>query len=203
MSNAIEKLVQGGGSGYFLGGTSMSTFESSEAWSVAMDLLTEPGAEQRLLHAVQTALETKNLGLEAEARLALGIFWQHLQKNGEAKRELERAMELGVGSEADRHCGETYLKAIGLGYRDGSFTESELVAGSIRDYVMSRLPEGLISDLVVSVDLEGGVRTHLEVERDLSEEEIGIVHAMIDEAVRAHDVSATPVNTPGVSAPRS
>lgn len=154
-----------------------------------MDLLNLPGAEQRLLHAVQTAIETGNVALEAEARLALGIYLQHGKKNGEARRELERAMELGVASEADRYCGETYLKAIDLGYSDGSFTESALVEGSIKQYVMSRLPEGLISDLLVSVDLNGGVRTSLEVERDLSEEEVGLVHRTIDEAVRAHDGS--------------
>jgi hypothetical protein len=154
-----------------------------------MDLLNEPGAEQRLLQAVQTALETGNVGLEAEARMALGIFWQHSHKNGDAKRELEKAMALGVASEADRHCGETYLKAIGMGYQDGSFTESELVAQSIKSYVMTRLPEGVISDLVVSVDLKGGVRTNLEVDRDLSEDEIALVHSMIDEAVRMHDGS--------------
>lgn len=167
----------------------MSSFESSEAWSVAMDLLNEAGAERRLLHAVHTALETGNRDLEAEARMALGIFWQHRQKNGEAKRELEKALELGGASEADRYCGEMYLKAIEMGYRDGSFTESALVAHSIRDYVMSRLPEGLISDLMVSVDPKGGVRTNLEVDRDLSEEEINLVHTTIDEAVDAHDGS--------------
>ena len=155
-----------------------------------MDLLNEPGAEQRLLHAVQTAIETKNVALEAEARMALGVFWQHREKNEEAKKELEKAIKLGLASEADRLCGETYLKAIELGYPDGSFTESALVARSIKQYVMSRLPEGLIAELIVSVDLKGGVRTNLEVDRDLSEEELDLVHTTIDEAVRAHDNGA-------------
>jgi hypothetical protein len=169
--------------------TRMSTFESCEAWGVAMDLLKEPGAEQRLLHAVRTALETGNVGLEAEARMALGIFWQHSRKNGEAKREIEKAMALGVASETDRQCGESYLKAIELGYQDGSFMESSQVALSIKHYVMSRLPEGLISELVVTVDPKGGVRTQVEVDRDLSEEEVALVHSTIDEAVRLHDDS--------------
>ena len=154
-----------------------------------MDLLKEPGAEQRLLHAVQTALETGNVGLEAEARMALGIFWQHSRKNGEAKREIEKALALGVASDADRDCGQTYLKAIEWGYQDGSFTETPQVAESITQYVMSRLPEGLISDLVVTVDLIGGVRTQVEVARDLSEDEIALVHSTLDEAVRLHDDS--------------
>lgn len=156
-----------------------------------MDLLNEPGAEQRLLHAVQTAIETGNVALEAEARMALGVFWQHQEKNEDAKRELEKAISLGLASDADRQCGETYLKAIELGYSDGSFTESALVARSIKQYVMSRLPEGLIAELIVSVDLKGGVRTNLEVDRDLSEEELDLVHSTIDQAVRAHDSSGT------------
>jgi len=154
-----------------------------------MDLLDEPGAEERLLHFVNEGVNTGNRQLEAEARVVLGIFWQHQEQSAKARRELEQALGLGLTSEDDRKCVEMYLKAIRMGYPGGSFVEGALVARSIRNYVTARLPDGMISDLRINVDEQGAVRTEVEVDRDLSDEELAQVNRTIEEAVRVHDGS--------------
>ncbi|MEM0970645.1 MAG: hypothetical protein AAGJ31_14915, partial [Verrucomicrobiota bacterium] len=108
----------------------MALFETSEAWCVAVDLLEDPGGEERLLQAVQLAVETGNRELEAEARTALGIFWQHRERNEEAKKEFDQALALGLSSEADEKCIERYVKGLEMGYPASSFAESAMVAHS-------------------------------------------------------------------------
>ncbi|MBU6303370.1 MAG: hypothetical protein KGS60_17620 [Verrucomicrobia bacterium] len=163
----------------------MVSHEDSEAWSVAIELHSDPEAEEKLVGAILTASETNHQELEAEARAALGIYYAHHGRIPDAMAHLERSLELmkqtpGPNREAALH----YLGQIERGQipfpGPGPGTGT---AEAIRSFVLERLPAGLISQLGVHISAEGGVRWEVEVSRPMSDAEARLLHDTIDAAL--------------------
>jgi hypothetical protein len=163
----------------------MVSHEDSEAWSVAIELHSEPGAEDKLVGAILTASETNNRELEAQARAALGIFYALHGRIPDAVAHLERSLELMKAAPGpDRDAVIDYLRQIergqvtSLGAGPGHGT-----AEAIREFVLERLPPGLISQLGVHISAEGGVRWDVEVSRPMTDAEARLLHDTIDAAL--------------------
>jgi hypothetical protein len=161
----------------------MVSHEDSEAWSVAIELHSKPGAEDQLVGAIVTASETSNLALEAQARAALGMYYAHHGRFPDAVAHLERSLEImRTAPGPDRDAAEHYLDLIERG-QVPTVGPGPATAQAIREFVLERLPPGLISQLGVRISPEGGVRWDVEVSRPLSDAEARILHDAIDAAL--------------------
>ncbi len=161
----------------------MVSHEDSEAWSVAIELHSKPGAEDQLVGAIATASETNNIALEAQARAALGMYYAHHGRFPEAVAHLERSLELmQPPSGPDHEAATHYLDLIELG-KVPTVGPGPATAQAIREFVLDRLPPGLISHLGVRISPEGGVRWDVEVSRSLSDAEARMLHDAIDAAL--------------------
>tara|TARA_R110002096_G_scaffold16106_28_gene55174 strand:+ start:4793 stop:5296 length:504 start_codon:yes stop_codon:yes gene_type:complete len=162
----------------------MLSHEESEAWSVAMELQNQPDAEEQLSNAIQTAQQDGNTVLEGEARTALGIYYQHKGRMDEARLFLEHAISVMDEGLADYAVGRQHLDALNSGLDCGCHNNGAKVAKFIEEYVLSRLPEGMVSHFGVTVKNDGKVNLDLEVTREISNEEEQLVNDTIDEALR-------------------
>jgi len=161
----------------------MVSHEDSEAWSVAIELHSKPGAEDQLVGAIVTASETNNVALEAQARAALGMYYAHHGRMPDAIAHLERSMDLMKKSPGpDRDAAADYLDLIERN-QVPTVGPGPATAEAIREFVLGRLPAGLISQLGVRISPEGGVRWDVEVSRPLSDSEARLLHDSIDAAL--------------------
>jgi hypothetical protein len=168
----------------------MVSHEDSEAWSVAIELHSKPGAEDQLVGAIVTASETNNILLEAQARAALGVFYAHHGRMVDAIAHLERSLELlGKNPGPDRDAALHYLDLIERN-QVPTVGPGPATAEAIREFVLDRLPRGLISHLGVRISPEGGVRWDVEVSRPLSDAEARLLHDSIDAALARYQPKA-------------
>jgi len=161
----------------------MDPHRDSEAWSVAMELYGHPTAEDQLIGAISTAAESGNLELEAQARAALGIYYAHHGRGGDALAHLERSVRLMPLPCPDKAAAVQYLAALREGHAASLADPGGNTARLIREFVLQRLPDGLISRLGVRISPEGGVKWDVEVSRPLSDEEARLLHDLIDQAL--------------------
>jgi hypothetical protein len=161
----------------------MVSHEDSEAWSVAIELHSKPGAEDQLVGAIITASETNNTELEAQARAALGIYYAHHGRMPDAIAHLERSLELLPKSPGpDRAAAMQYLDLIDRN-QVPTVGPGPATAEAIRSFVLDRLPPGIIHQLGVRISPEGGVRWDVEVSRPLTDAEARLLHDTIDAAL--------------------
>ncbi len=163
--------------------TTMLSHEDSEAWSVAMELHDQPNAEQQLGSAIQTALDDQNTELEGQARTALGIYYQHQGRIDDARAFLEHAVTVVAPTDADYAAAQFHLDSLNSDVSCGCREHESEVARYIRHFVLSRIPEGLISHFAADVKADGNVTLDVEVTRELNDEEEQLVNATIDEAL--------------------
>jgi len=118
----------------------MVSHEDSEAWSVAIELHSKPGAEDQLVGAIVTASETNNVPLEAQARAALGMDDAHHGRMPDAIAHLERSLELMKKSPgADRDAVSEYLDLIER-KQVPTVGPGSATAEAIREFVLERSP---------------------------------------------------------------
>lgn len=149
-----------------------------------MELQNQPDAEAQLSSAIQTAQQDGNTELEGEARTALGIYYQHQGRMEEARLFIEHAVSVLDEKLPDYAAARFHLDALNSGVDCGCHGNGEKVAGFIQEYVLSRLPEGMVSHFGVVVKDDGGVNLSVEVTRELSNAEEQLVNDTIDEALR-------------------
>ncbi len=164
----------------------MLSHQDSEAWSVAIELHDEPDAEEKLGGAIENATENANTALEAQARVALGIYYQHHGRLEDALTFLDHALSGLEQSEADYAAGRYHLDVLNSGFACNCFDEALVVGRAIRDFVLERVPEGLISHFAAEVKEDGNVNLEIEVTRELTGEEEQVVNATIDEALQVY-----------------
>jgi hypothetical protein len=148
-----------------------------------MDLHAHAAAEEQLIGTISAAAESGNLELEAQARAALGIYYAHHGRGGDALAHLERSIRLMPLPCPDKTAATRYLAALREG--DGAALPGPTgqTARLIREFVLARLPEGLVSRLGVRVSEDGGVKWDVEVSRPLSDTEARQLHDLIDLAL--------------------
>lgn len=156
-----------------------------------MELYGQPNAEDQLIGAISTAAESGNLELEAQARAALGIYYAHHGRGGDALVHLERSVRLMPLPCPDKAAANQYLTALRAGQIGSLAGPGANTARLIREFVLQRLPEGLISRLGVRISPEGGVKWDVEVSRPLTDSEARQLHDLIDQALATYQPDQT------------
>jgi tetratricopeptide (TPR) repeat protein len=112
-----------------------------------------PEAEQLLRAALTEAEWASDPVMAGRAQIALGIFLYHGGQMNEARDLLTRALERLSPAEPDAVCGRSHLEAIKSGGACGCGDMKQALAQAFREFVMARLPAGIINRL--QVDLQG------------------------------------------------
>ncbi len=149
-----------------------------------MELRDDPGGEDKLLSAVNQALEAGDHALDAEARCALGLLYYFRGNTRDARLCLEQVVKMTPEGHMDRIAAETCLDGLISGLPMGEVRAPLALAADIRHFVLERIPEGVVSRLGVRVTDEGGVKWDVEVNRELTMAESRRLNEVIDEALR-------------------
>jgi tetratricopeptide (TPR) repeat protein len=127
-------------------------------------------AEQTLRLAVGAARESREDETIGRAQVALGIFLQHHGRPDEAKSLLADAIQRLDSAHPDALCARSHLQAIESGAGCGCGDMQDALADAFRQFVLQRIPEGLVKDIRVEID-EGQFDVHVEMAREPTPDE--------------------------------
>ena len=139
--------------------------------------------EEQLVEAIKAGIASKNHLPEGRARCAYGIHLTHIGNPQKARSHLARAVSILPKEHRDCILAENHLYAVDHNVPCACKDPKAEVAKAVEDYIQARIPSDLLSGLHVSIDAAGGVDFGLEVTRSLSEEEVGLVQQVTDEAL--------------------
>jgi tetratricopeptide (TPR) repeat protein len=140
-------------------------------------------AEQAMRRAV-TVVETRRDAAEmlGRARVALGIFLQHDGRLDEARPFLDAAVCDMDPAHPDAVCARSHRDAIVRGGSCGCGDTGEAFVAAFKQFVMDRLPEGMVKELKVEMDEKSGLSIGLEVNRELADEEAQHLNRVLSHA---------------------
>jgi tetratricopeptide (TPR) repeat protein len=124
-----------------------------------------PEAEKLLREAVVVALPSGDAEMLARARIALGIFMQHGGQLEGARAILTEALKGIDPAHPDAIAARSHLGAVESGSSCGCGDQGRAVADACREFILARVPPGLLADLKVEAkedDLQ--VQVHLDHE---------------------------------------
>jgi hypothetical protein len=147
----------------------------------APDQLAE--AEARLTEAVMEAARSDHVEMLGRAEIALGLFFQHGGRLGEAKPFIERGLEHLDAAHPDAVCGRSHLQAILSGGSCGCGDTPAAIADAFRDFVLGRLPPGLLKDLKVTLKDTMDFDVKVELNREPTEPEIEQLDRVINHSL--------------------
>ncbi len=148
-----------------------------------VELKRNPEAEARLREAVTEAEKSRDTEMLGRALIALGIFLQHESRLSEAGELLKRALPMLDPAHPDAITCRSHLGAIEIGGSCGCGDTARAIAEAFREYVMSRVPGGLLKQLDVTLkdaDFSIGVR----LEREASQDEVQHLNRVIEHALQ-------------------
>lgn len=147
-------------------------------------------AERHLRQAVAEASRGPDAEVLGRAEIALGLFLQHGGDVEPARRSLERALGLMDPAHPDALCARSHLEAIEAGSSCGCGDMGGALASAFREYVLARLPEGLVRDLKVDLR-EGDFALEVEMDREPTKEESETFERVVRHALEAFRRRAT------------
>lgn len=129
------------------------------------DLKRRPEAEKLLREAVVAALPSGDAEMLARARIALGIFLQHCGHLDEAQAILSAGLEGIDPAHPDALAARSHLGAAKAGQSCGCGDQGQAVADACREFILARVPPGLLADLKVEArDADLHVQVYLDRE---------------------------------------
>lgn len=140
-------------------------------------------AEPMLRQALTTAERRRSAEMQGQAEVALGIFLQHRERFDEARPLLEAAVRRLDTAHPDTITARSHLDAILNGESCGCGNTAEAINDACREFILSRVPEGMIDDLHLGWDDDGGLKLDIHVARPLTEEEAQHLHRIVSHAI--------------------
>ncbi|WTY50893.1 hypothetical protein OG617_01690 [Micromonospora sp. NBC_01412] len=130
-------------------------------WGLALKEAGQVGlAEQRLTESVDQARRGTDHDMVGRACVALGLFLQHEARLSEARTVLEEGLAVMDPVHPDAIIGRSHLGAVLDGRTCGCGDMAGTTADAFREFVVTRLPAGLLDRLDVAiVDGEFTART--------------------------------------------
>ena len=141
-------------------------------WGLALNEAGQAGpAEQRLSEAVAQARRGADYETLGRAQVALGLFLQHEGRLAEAQATLDEALSILDPAHPDTMIGRSHLGAVLAGRTCGCGDLEDTVADAFRQFVLSKLPPGLLTELDVALQ-DGDFQIKVELRREPTEEEL-------------------------------
>ncbi|HZT78609.1 MAG TPA: tetratricopeptide repeat protein [Gemmataceae bacterium] len=138
-------------------------------------------AEPKLREAVAEAERARDKEMLGRAEIALGIFLQHGGKLDEARDFTARGVSRLAPSHPDAVSGRSHLKAIESGDSCGCGNTGEAMAEALREFVLSRVPEGLLDRLEVKWE-NNNFAIQVYLNREPSQQEVEHLGRIIQHA---------------------
>ncbi len=138
-------------------------------------------AEQRLREAVAYARRGADHELLGRAHIALGLFLQHRDRLDEARQVVEAGLAVMDPAHPDAIVGRSHLGAIHQGQSCGCGTIGDTLGAAFREFVLARLPAGLLSDLDVTIS-DGEFKVEVQLDREPSPEELEHLNRVVNSA---------------------
>ena len=145
------------------------------------DMRRDPEAEQRLREAISEAEKSHEPEMLARALIALGIFLQHRSRPADARVLLARALPMLEATHADAISCKSHLGAIEAGNPCGCGDTNAVLEQAFREFVMARLPAGLLNRLDVTLK-DGSFTVGVHVNRQPTPQEIQSVNRAMEHA---------------------
>ncbi|GIE82396.1 hypothetical protein Aph02nite_83460 [Actinoplanes philippinensis] len=141
-------------------------------WGLALKEAGRPGpAEQRMTEALEVARRGADHETVGRAGVALGLFLQHEGRLEEARTTLEAALAVMDPVHRDAIVGRSHLGAVLDGRTCGCGDMPETIAAAFREFVLTRLPAGLLDRLDVAI-VDGDFKIDVHLKREPAEAEI-------------------------------
>lgn len=130
-----------------------------------------PEAEGLLREAVQAALLADDAEMLGRARVALGVFLQHGGDAEGAKAMLMEAVRGLDPAHPDAICARSHLDALLAGGSCGCGDQGKAVAEACREFILARVPQGLLSELKVE-NQDNDLAVQVFLDREPTPEEL-------------------------------
>jgi tetratricopeptide (TPR) repeat protein len=140
-----------------------------------------PEAEELLRGAVAEARRSRNQEMLGRGLVALGIFHQHGGQLEPAAELLREALQVLDPAHPDAVCGRGHLGAIETGGSCGCGNTGQALADAFREFVLKRLPPGLVQRLEVTLE-NNNFNIGLHLDREPAEEEVQLLQRVITHA---------------------
>jgi tetratricopeptide (TPR) repeat protein len=128
-------------------------------------------AENRMREAIAEGEKSGDSEMAARAMVALGIYLQHSGRLSDARPLLSTALPLLDPTHPDALTCNSHLQTIDTNGSCGCGDMSAVLADAFREFVMSRLPAGLLKQLDVKME-EGDFTVGVHLARQATEEEL-------------------------------
>ncbi|WP_285688243.1 tetratricopeptide repeat protein [Actinoplanes sp. NBRC 103695] len=138
-------------------------------------------AEQRLTEALSEARRGADHDTVGRAGVALGLFLQHEERLPEARVVLEEGLAVMDPVHPDALVGRSHLTAVLDGRTCGCGDMESTIAGAFREFVLTRLPAGLLDRLDVTI-VDGDFKIEVALNRDPTEPELENLNAVFQTA---------------------
>ena len=139
-------------------------------------------AEPQLRESIAQAERSGNREMLGRSLIAAGVFLQHNGRAGEARPLLRRAIPLLDPAQLDAITAKTHLRAIETGGSCGCGDEAAGIADAFREFVMAKLPAGLLKRLDVALE-DGDFSIGVHLDRNASDEELRHVNRVVQHAL--------------------
>ncbi|BCJ75764.1 hypothetical protein CS0771_53080 [Catellatospora sp. IY07-71] len=139
-------------------------------------------AEQRLAEAVAQAGQGADRELLGVAGVALGCFLQHAGRLAEARTVLEQGLSELDGVHPDAIMGRSHLTALTDGRTCGCDDLESTVTEAFREFVLGRLPAGLLAELDVAIE-DGDFQIKIGLQREPTEDELQRLNGVVQSAL--------------------
>lgn len=145
------------------------------------DMRSDADAEKRLREAIAEAEKSNDGEMLARALIATGVFVQHRSRPDEARTLLARALPMIESTHPDSPMCRSHLEAIAAGNPCGCGDSNAALEQAFREFVMARLPAGLLNRLDVTLK-DGSFSVGVHVNRQPTQEEVQCVSRAMENA---------------------
>ncbi len=143
-----------------------------------------PEAEKWLREAVEVAMPCGDAEMLSRARIALGIFLQHGGDLETAKGILTEALQGINPGHPDAITARSHLDAVLSGSSCGCGDQGKAVADACREYILARVPPGVLSDLKVGIE-NNDLQVQVFLDHEPAPEELEQLQRVLHHGVEA------------------
>jgi tetratricopeptide (TPR) repeat protein len=148
-----------------------------------VDLERREEAEKQLRRAVLEGEQCNNLEMLGRSQVALGIFLQHGGQLKEAAPLLDQGLHNLDPANPDAVTGRNHLNAILAGGSCNCGDMGKALADAFREFVLARLPAGMISQLDVKPRPDGNFDIGVQLDRELNQDEMEQINHVLNHAL--------------------
>ncbi|GAA4589392.1 hypothetical protein GCM10023194_43510 [Planotetraspora phitsanulokensis] len=151
-------------------------------WGLALSTASRPAeAEERLREAVGEANRGTDPEILGRARIALGLFLQHMERLPEARQIVEAGLSTLDVAHPDAITGRGHLSAIMAGHSCGCGDVQGALTEAFREFVIGRLPRDLLAELNVTIE-NNDFAISVELSREPTEAELEHMNHLVQSA---------------------